>query len=535
MLHVKDLNVSFGSNEVLKRISLDVNAGEAVIVAGANGSGKSTLLSCIASRIKPDSGSITISSDAGVALLEQEALPEDITAAGFLMSSVPALAILYRRLAETLPGSDDYSQMLGAFTDAGGFRTLADFTRAAEDFGFGERDLERSLDTFSPGERQMFSVIRLHASPARLVLMDEPLNHLDIAMRVHVEEFVLREKRRGRGFLIVTHDRVFADRVADRTVYIRRGEGITVKGGYSEMVSHLELDFESRQKRAHDIVRKIKKLEDEVRRRKAWADSKERTKTGSGPCDRGFISAQAARMAKRAKSAQKREEKHIGELKKTKPFVEKRITLSMDSYPVANRIVARASGISISFDGILVFGGVDLMLSTRDRVALIGPNGSGKTTLIRSLLGAQVPDRGNVHLSEHVRVFYLPQDIGKFFKREILLENLLCEGISETWVREQLGRALLRGDKVLEKVATMSRGELMRAAMVQAVIERAEFLFLDEPTNHLDIESLSVLDRLVEEFPGGMLFTSHDRYFIARHSTQVLSIQDKTLAPMTLV
>ncbi len=534
MLHVKDLHVSFGSNEVLKGISLDVNAGEAVVLAGANGSGKSTLLACIASRLKPDSGSITISADAGVALLEQEVLLEDVTAAGFLMSSIPALSVLYRRLAETPSGSGDYSQALGAFTDAGGFRTLADFTRAAGDLGFVERDLERPLATFSPGERQMFSIIRLHASPARLVLMDEPLNHLDIAMRVHVEEFVLREKRRGRGFLIVTHDRVFADRVADRTIYIRRGEGITVKGGYSEMVSHLELDFESRQKRAHVIARKIKTLEDEVRRRKAWADSKERTKTGSGPCDRGFISAQAARMAKRAKSAQKREERHIEELKETKPFVEKRITLSMDSYPVANRIVAKTSGISKSFDCNLVFSGVDLMLSTRDRVALIGPNGSGKTTLIRSLVGEEVPDRGSVQLSEHVRVFYLPQDIGKFFKRSILLENLLCEGVSETAVREQLGRALLRGDKPLEQVSALSRGELMRAAVVRAVIERAEFLFLDEPTNHLDIESLSVLDRLVEEFPGGMLFTSHDRYFIARHSTQVLSIQNKTLVPITL-
>jgi len=129
---------------------------------------------------------------------------------------------------------------------------------------------------------------------------------------------------------------------------------------------------------------------------------------------------------------------------------------------------------------------------------------------------------------------YLPQDVQVAFKHEILLDNLTDCGLQESRVRQYLGAARLRREKGLQPVSTLSRGELMRAWIVGAILAKAEFLFLDEPTNHLEIESLAVLDQLLDEFCGGMLFISHDRAFIAHHAEKVFSIRDKSLTPYNL-
>lgn len=527
MLTVKNLSISFGVTRILKGISLDVGRGEVLIVAGANGSGKSTLLNCIAGTLEPSSGSIHM--DGNFALLPQKLISEKGSVTEFLLSASPRISDAYRKINATEPESMEHTRALAEFTDASGYELQAELERFAGGFGFDREDLARPMATFSEGQKQLFAIIRSLASPARLLLMDEPLNHLDISMCIYFEEVILREKKKGRGFLVVTHDRVFADRVADRTLFIQRGKGITVHGGYSQMIAHLELEFESRKKRAGDINRKIRKLEREVTSRKIWSARREADKIGAA--DKGFISARAARMAKRAKAAEHRQERMIKRLEEEKPFVEKKLKLSFKDYRVVNRRVVSASGIAKSFGDDLILEDVNLVLRSKERIALIGPNGSGKTTLFRCLLGELEVDKGEVRLSEHVNCRYLPQDVQSAFERKILLDNLTSNEIEESKVRQCLGAAKLRREKVLQPIPTLSRGELMRAWIVGAILAKAEFLFLDEPTNHLDIESLTVLDGLLENFPGGMFFISHNRHFIAQHAEEVFSIQDKTLVP----
>lgn len=530
MLTVRNLSLSFGPTEVLKNISLDVGRGEVLAVTGANGSGKTALLRCITGELKPSTGSITRQVD--YVYLPQQIADKAGTAREFLLSISPQLCEKYREMIASDENSPDYASALSAFTDLGGYQLLAELERRTADFGFDTGVLDRQMASFSEGEKQIFAVIRVLASPARLVFADEPLNHLDISVRMYLEEVIGREKRRGRGFLMVTHDRVFADRVADRTLFIQRGKGLTVHGGYSWMIAHLELEFESKRREAEDISRKIRRLEKELTSRKTWSARREKDKIGAA--DKGFVSARAARMARRAKAAERRQEKLVSRLKETKPFVEKRVKLSFDTYDVMNRRVVFAKGIHKSFGDNLIFKDVNLDATTKDRVVLIGPNGSGKTTLLRCLLGEEDVDKGEVKLSEHVNYRYLPQNVEAGFKRGILLDNLTAYGVQESRVRQYLGAARLRKDKVLQPVSTLSRGELMRAWIVGAILARADFLFLDEPTNHLDIESLAVLDELIMGFPGGMFAISHDRAFIARHANRVLSIQNKSIVPWNL-
>ncbi|MBN2378328.1 ABC-F family ATP-binding cassette domain-containing protein [candidate division WOR-3 bacterium] len=530
MLHVKDLRVNFGSVELLKGISTDLNPGEVLVITGPNGSGKSTLLSCIAGEIEPAAGTINLSKGTTPAFLKQETPAFQGSAMEFLLSVTPPIYTAYMKMNASSQDTAEFADSVSLFADSGGYELTSELEQIAS--YFGHEDLERRLSTFSEGEKRILALIRLLASKAELLLLDEPLNHLDISMRVFTEQFVLAEKKKGRCFVIVTHDRVFSDRVADRTLYLQRGEGITVNGGISQMLAHLELELEAKKKHAADLERRISRLEAEVVQRKTWAGRKEHSARKERKLyDGAFLASRAARMAKRSKAAAARRERALKELSGEKPFVEKKIHLSFEDYEVNNRLVVTAEGISKGFKKGPVILNLGLRVTTRDRIAIIGQNGSGKTTIMRTLLADIHPDAGKVHLSKHVNFSYLPQNIEAYFRRQTLLDNLTREGIEASKIRQYLGAARLGSEKALRPVSTLSRGELMRAAIVGAILDKAEFLFLDEPTNHLDIESLTVLDSLLDSFPGGMLFISHDRSFIARHASTIFLLENKTLKP----
>ncbi|MBD3286821.1 ATP-binding cassette domain-containing protein [candidate division WOR-3 bacterium] len=534
MLHVRNLSVSFGSAEVLEGISLDLNHGEVLIVTGPNGSGKSTLLKCIAGEIEYSDGSIDLDKSVSYILLEQETPKAEGSAIQFLLKGFPVIYKVYNEMKTAAPESSAYADAVTAFADGGGYELQSELVRIAAGFGFSEGDLDRGLVTFSEGEKKILAFVRLLAGNANLMLLDEPMNHLDISMRVFAEKMIISQKKKGRCFLIVSHDRIFTDRIADRTLYLQREKGVTVNGGISQMLSHLELELDAGKKKAADIERKIKKLEAEVAARAVWAGRKERSARKQRKLyDGAYLASRAARMAKRSKAAETRRERSVTELENTKPFIEKRLNLSFDTYEVSKRLIVKAQGLSKGYEKPVIEN-VSLSVTTRDRIALIGPNGSGKTTIMRCLLTEIEPDKGIIHLSKYVKYLYLPQEIEKFFRRDILLDNLTREGLDTSRVRQFLGAAKLSAEQVLRPVSTLSRGELMRAAIVSAIIDKVDFLFLDEPTNHLDIESLIVLDNLLNSFPGGVLFISHDRSFIAQHAEKVYRLSGNNLKPCSL-
>jgi len=540
MLQVRGLRVELEKSEVLKDITFTIMPGELLAITGPNGSGKTTLLRCIIGEIIPESGEIEKSKGLTTAFLPQELSIRNQPVMEFLISGLPDIFNIFKKMKQGKTDSITYADAVSEYNQLGGYKLENRIETLAYSFGYNENDLNRDMESFSKGQRQIWAIIRVFLSPAELLILDEPMNHLDIAMRVYLEKLILAEKKRKKSFLVVSHDRVFIDRVADRTLYIRggkgggnkKGESIIVNGGYSEILLHLEQDFQARLKHSEELNRKIKKLEKEAIQKKVWADRKEKEKIGGG--DKGFIGARAARLAKKAKLAEKRREKLIEKLKEGKPYIEKRINLSFENYNVPRRGMVTAKDISKSYGENLIFKDVNINLNTNSRTAIIGPNGSGKTTIMKCLIGLEKADSGEVYRNENVNYIYIPQNIRNYFKKEILLDNLMIYNIEQYIVRQYLGAAKLRRDKVLQPVSTLSYGELMRSAIVSAILAKAEFLFMDEPTNHLDIESLEVLDDLLISFPGGMLFISHDRSFIAKNASQIYTISDKTLKQYSL-
>lgn len=523
MLHIKNLSVSFADNDILNGLDLDLSAGEVLALIGPNGSGKTTLLRIIRGEISPSSGSVQLEEDLDSAYVPQEPVEFSGTVKEYLLGANTAIFKAYKKMENSREEPLKYAEYVNEYYTARGFELEDELATKLSEYGFSSLDQNRKFNEFSQGQKRLFSVIKALLTGAKLFLFDEPTNHLDIEMTLEFECTINNLAQSKMGVVVASHDRAFIDTVADKTVYLKGGESFTVRGGYSAMLEHLEVDFKSRERRAGEIERKIRQLESDVLRRKSWSDSKESSKRDSDKLiDKGNIGHRAAKQAKRALTIQRRTQKLIEELKEKKPFVEKPLVFAQSSGTTARRKMVRAEDLTFSYGGETVVTRAWIDIDTTDRLGIIGANGSGKTTLMKCLVGLLEPSSGRVYRNDNVRWNYLPQDVIKTFERETLLDEFeVCE-IEGVQLRRDLANIGLKGERVLGKISTLSYGELMRAAVLKAVLLKSEFIFMDEPTNHLDIESLEILDRLLENFSGGFLFISHDRRFIAEHGSKVL-------------
>ncbi|HOP05879.1 MAG TPA: ATP-binding cassette domain-containing protein [candidate division Zixibacteria bacterium] len=504
LLSIKNLSLGYHATTVVSNISLSIAPGELVTIMGGNGCGKSTLLKAIAARATSS---------------ENNTNGNDLCWEGHLALR-PALSLAYLPQVglsgRELEGKANHSLL---------FRTAARFGLVLD---------EIEPDRLSEGQRQKLSLASVLACDADLILLDEPTNFLDLGGVDGFEQMVIRQKQRGCGFLLVTHDRSLADNLADRTLLISANGIYSVEGGYSAAWSLKTTDYESRQRQAADIKRKMDQLQADARRRSTWAANKEKTKKGA-KLEKPHIAKMAKKMAARSKAVEMRAERARKDLEKVKPFVPKTVNLKIEPYTVRHRTFVRLD--RVDFDYMPdrrppLLKQLSFELSTASKTCLLGANGAGKTTLLNLILGKLKPLRGNIHRNGNVSAVYLPQGLKGVFDNGSLLDNMGLGHHDETQVRQYLGAALLRRDKVTEAVERFSPGELMRAAVVRCLLDKAEFMILDEPTSNLDIESIEVLEHLLQEFPGGFLLISHDRSFVQNIARQLIVIENGELSLM---
>ena len=477
LLQLTDISLTFGGEPVFDDLSLIVHERDRMALVGRNGSGKSTLMKVMAGLVEPDRGDRVVTPGVSVGYMEQE--PE---MAGF----------------STL---GDYA---ASGLDAGEMYRVE---RAGEGLKF---DPARPVSTASGGERRRAALAKLMAEAPDLMLLDEPTNHLDIEAIGWLESEL---KQTRAGYILISHDRAFLRELSQATLWIDRGMTRRQEKGFDAFEAWRDKVWEEEDQQRHKLNRKIKS---EAR----WAVE--------------GISARRKRNQGRVRALQALRAERAGQIKR-----QGTAAMALTSGPKSGKKVIEARGIAKSYDGRQILTAFDLKVQRGDRVAFVGPNGVGKTTLLKLLLKEIEPDTGDVTHGTSLLVAVFDQTRAQLDPEMTLWESLT--GDKEMRVSGQADQVLVRGQprhvvgylkdflfderQARAPVRSLSGGEKARLLLAKLMAKESNLLVLDEPTNDLDIETLDLLQELLDDYDGTVLLVSHDRDFLDRVATTTVAFE----------
>ncbi|MFY2557545.1 ABC-F family ATP-binding cassette domain-containing protein [Corallococcus terminator] len=510
LLRAANVQLSFGSRTVFQGLTVTIEDGERVGLVGVNGSGKTSLMKILAGAAKPDTGELQLRRGARVTYLPQEpefaegatVASELSVAQGPLREAMAAQAELAQRLEDSPPEAheklmeqlsvvSDRIEQMGGWDTEHHAKTLLD--------RLGVKDWDRPVAQLSGGLRKRVAIARALLTRPDMLLLDEPTNHLDADTVDWLEEEL--DKLPG-SLLLVTHDRYFLDGLVDRIVEIQPGGGVTsYPGNYQAYLEQKLVAQENSEVAQH-------KRERWIAQEVAWLRR--------GP---------EARRTK-SKSRIDRAQKLMAEKGFQRPKV---ADLRVIAAPRLGHTVIESEGLHKAFGERKVLQGVDFRLQRGERVGLVGPNGVGKTTFLRVILGELPPDGGKLVIGKNTKVAYYDQNRAQL-DPEMTVYDAASQG--EDWVdlgdqkvalRDYLDDLLFPVPMQRMKVKALSGGERNRLLLARLFLEGANVLVLDEPTNDLDIVTLNVLERLLLDFGGSTLLVTHDRYFLDKVATSIVT------------
>ena len=508
------VSLAFGDRDILKNVSVNLQAGSKVALTGANGSGKSTLIKVMAGLVQPDGGQRVAQKDARIAYLPQSGLThhgcslreEADKAFGFGYE----LQAEMEKIGDKLKNGEGNEKLLLERHDAilteleesGWNRRQVMAEQVLAGLGFSREDLDKNCEEFSGGWQMRIALGKALMVNPDILLLDEPTNYLDIEARGWLEKFL--DNYKG-GFLLVSHDRYFLDHTVNEVYELFNGELKRYPGNYTHYEKVREIELET-------LIREYEKQQAEIAHLQEFINRF------------GVQATKAAQAQERQKMLDKILEKQI-----VIPESLKKIHFKFPPAPHSGRLVATLSKITKSYDGEHnVLQNLDLVLENGERLVVAGHNGAGKSTLLRIIAGADSDFSGEVKLGSGVKIGYFSQDNAETLKGSAsVLETIESEAPLELIpkIRDMLGAFLFRGDDVHKSLDVLSGGEKARVALLKLLLRPVNFLILDEPTNHLDMHSKDVLLDALKDFGGTVIFVSHDRGFIENLSTRVLELK----------
>ncbi|WP_421907318.1 ABC-F family ATP-binding cassette domain-containing protein [Mameliella sp.] len=476
LLQLTSVSLTFGGDPVFDDLSLTVHQGDRVALVGRNGSGKSTLMKVMAGLVEPDRGDRVVPAGISVGYMEQE---PDLT--GF--------ATLGEFAASQLAASEMYR-----------------VERASEGLKF---DPDRPVETASGGERRRAALAKLMAEAPDLMLLDEPTNHLDIGAISWLEDEL---KTTRKGFVLISHDRRFLSELTRATLWIDRGQVARQERGFEAFEAWRDKAWEEEDQQRHKLDRKIKA---EAR----WAVE--------------GISARRKRNQGRLRALQDMRKERASQIRR-----QGAAAMEMASGPKSGKKVIEAQGVTHAFADKQIVRNFDLTVQRGDRVAFVGPNGVGKTTLIKILTGEIAPDAGGVKLGTNLVPAIFDQSRAQLDPDASLWDSLTND--RDMRVSGQSDQVMVRGQpkhvvgylkdflfderQVRAPVRSLSGGEKARLLLAKLLARESNLLVLDEPTNDLDVETLDLLQELLDDYDGTVMLISHDRDFLDRVATTTVAM-----------
>lgn len=503
---------------VLDGVTFQIDQGERVGLLGRNGAGKTTLFKIMTGEMECDAGTVVIGSGRRIGLISQiPVYPEGFTVEDVLRTAFSRLRVLAEEMealtARMAAGESSpallkrYGSLNEKFEMFGGYDTDVAVDKVANGLSIPGEMRAQPFDSLSGGEKTRVNLGRLILEDTDILLLDEPTNHLDLHATEWLEEYVNRFKG---TVVVISHDRYFLDRIVTRVIEIAEGKAEFYSGNYSFYAVEKERRFQERMRQYRKEQAKIEQLTEAAERLKLWA----------------FMGNDA--LYKRAFSMEKR----IERMRTTdRPVQKRKMDARFNATEFRGDEVIVLRGVSKAFGEKRLFSDISLKMEGGDRIALIGDNGTGKSTLIKMIMGEDFPDEGKIKLGPSIRTAYLPQVIHFDHPDWTLVENVMAarKGMTAQSARNRLASYDFQGEDVFKSVSVLSGGEMSRLRLCMLMDEQTNLLILDEPTNHLDIDSREWIEEAVEAYDGGLLFVSHDRYFINRFATRIWELADGTI------
>lgn len=477
LLQMTGISLTFGGDPLFSDLDLVVQPGDRVALVGRNGSGKSTLMKVMAGLVEADAGTLVVPSGRSVGYMEQDPQMTGFTTLGEFASSGLDPGELYK------------------------------VERAGEGLKF---DPDRPVATASGGERRRAALAKLMAEAPDLMLLDEPTNHLDIEAITWLESEL---KSTRAAYVLISHDRAFLRALTRATLWVDRGQVRRQEKGFEGFEAWRDKIWEEEDQQRHKLNRLIKS-------ESRWAVE--------------GISARRKRNMGRVRALHELKDQRASQIQR-----QGAAELALEAGPKSGRKVIEVEGLSKSFGDKQIVSNFSLKVQRSDRVAFVGPNGAGKTTLLKLMLGQENPDAGVVKLGTNLEIALFDQTRDQLDPEATLWENLTSDpllGISgkadQVMVRGvpkhvvgYLKEFLFDEAQARAPVRSLSGGEKARLLLARLMARQSNLLVLDEPTNDLDVETLDLLQELLDSYEGTVLLVSHDRDFLDRVATTTIAME----------
>jgi ATP-binding cassette subfamily F protein 3 len=512
LVSAQDLGRQYSGDPIFSELRFEIRAGERIGLVGPNGAGKTTLMRVLAGLDQPEYGHLHVRPGIKVSLLRQEPdFAPDQTLMAVARSGLASLVDLQRELeeaAQEMSEAEDqydreratkrYAEIHDRLEHQDAYSIEHRVEEILGGLGFSTADFTRSASTFSGGQQSRLMLAKLLLQSPDLMLLDEPSNHLDIETTTWLENYLSRQ---AVGMVIVSHDRYFLDRTVTKIWELLDGKIDAYPGNYTHYWTLRGEKAKVLQRQSERQNEKIADLEAYIR------------KYGAG---------------QRAKQAHDREKKlaRLERVETMRDIVGP--PMGFGEVDRSGDIVIEARKLSKSFDKQL-FKDFDLAVLRGQCIGVMGPNGAGKTTLIKTLIGRETPDGGEVKLGHKVLVGYHDQGL-QSLPPETTVVRAVWPDDDPDWlegdVRALIARFGLTGEQAFQTVGQLSGGEKGKAALARLAATSANLLVMDEPTNHLDIWSCDALEESIKNFEGTVLVVTHDRYFLNQVADRIIVVSN---------
>ena len=507
MISVQNLGLHFGKRVLFKDVNIKFTPGNCYGLIGANGTGKSTFLKILSGEMEHDEGEVVVTPGERIAMLSQDqfAFDEHPVLSTVIMGHSRLYGLMTER--EAIYAKPDFSEADGIkaahleadFAELGGWEAEAEAATLLAGLGIEEELHQRYMKELEGGQKvRVFLAQALFGNPD-ILLLDEPTNHLDMESIRWLEEFLYRF---ANTVIVVSHDRHFLNRVCTHVADIDFGRVQLFVGNYDFWYQASQLALKQKQDELRKNEDKAKELREFIQRFSANA-SKSRQATS------------------RKKLLEKLTLDDIRPSSRKYPYINFK-----PERECGNKVLA-LKGLTKKVDDEIAVRNLDLEVQPGDKIAFVGPFHAAKTALFQMIMGEEKPDAGSIDWGVTITPAYFPRENGRFFDSDLSLVDWLRQYSAEqeeSYIRGFLGRMLFSGDESLKQVRVLSGGERVRCMLSRMMMASANVLVMDEPTNHLDLEAITALNNGLIEYPGVILFTSHDHQFVDSVANRIVEL-----------